>query len=147
MPGFAWLDDSIEHSDSDYARAEALAKKITSLRHDDEQRMFRQIADDEEGRSYDPSEDCECDYCIKANHDCNEDNPGNGCSLCAIVTELTECESVRESSKAKLALEAERDLEIELCEDKLESVGARMMRPYEHWNEDERYMEYQENRY
>ena len=26
-------------------------------------------------------------------------------------------------------------------------LGARMMRPYEHWNEDERYMEWAENRY
>lgn len=29
-------------------------------------------------------------------------------------------------------------------ESRLHSYGARMMRPYEHWNEDERYMEYME---
>ena len=29
----------------------------------------------------------------------------------------------------------------------LHGLGARLMRPYEHWNEDERYMEYMENRY
>lgn len=41
-------------------------------------------------------------------------------------------------------LEAERQLEIELIEDKLAAIGARMMRPYEHWNEDERLMEWLE---
>lgn len=35
-------------------------------------------------------------------------------------------------------------LEVELVEEKLAALGARMMRPYEHWNEDERYMEYME---
>jgi superfamily II DNA or RNA helicase len=34
-----------------------------------------------------------------------------------------------------------------LIETMLDSLGARLMRPYEHWNEDERYMEYMENRY
>jgi hypothetical protein len=38
------------------------------------------------------------------------------------------------------AMHAEKD-EIE---SRLHSYGARMMRPYEHWNEDERYMEYME---
>ena len=36
---------------------------------------------------------------------------------------------------------------LEVIETLLERYGARMMRPYEHWNEDERYMEYQETRY
>lgn len=34
--------------------------------------------------------------------------------------------------------------QVEAIEDALESNGARMMRPYEHWNEDERYMQYME---
>lgn len=38
-------------------------------------------------------------------------------------------------------------LELEAVEDILGELGARMMRPYEHWNEDERYMEYMETRY
>lgn len=36
---------------------------------------------------------------------------------------------------------------IEVIEELLSELGARMMRPYEHWNEDERMMEYMENRY
>jgi hypothetical protein len=144
MPGFVWLNDETEHSDADHARAEALAKRITQMRHEDEQRMFMRMADEEEGRYYDPSEDCECDYCLKRNHSCNEDGDGDTCAYCAIVTDLTECESTREERQRTLKKEAERDLEIELCEDKLEAIGARMMRPYEHWNEDERYMEWSE---
>lgn len=35
-------------------------------------------------------------------------------------------------------------LQMEFCEAQLFELGARMMRPYEHWNEDERYMEYME---
>ncbi len=36
---------------------------------------------------------------------------------------------------------------IEVIEELLSDLGTRMMRPYEHWNEDERYMEYMETRY
>lgn len=38
-------------------------------------------------------------------------------------------------------------MRMEVIEELLARLGARMMRPYEHWNEDERYMEYMENRY
>lgn len=38
----------------------------------------------------------------------------------------------------------ERRLHIEWIEERLHSLGARMSRPYEHWNEEERYMEYME---
>lgn len=36
---------------------------------------------------------------------------------------------------------------IAVIEELLGELGARMMRPYEHWNEEERYMEYMETRY
>lgn len=38
-------------------------------------------------------------------------------------------------------------LKQEAIEELLRDLGVRMMRPYEHWNEDERYMEYMETRY
>jgi hypothetical protein len=38
-------------------------------------------------------------------------------------------------------------LRMEVIEQLLGDCGARMARPYEHWNEDEKYMEYMENRY
>jgi regulator of protease activity HflC (stomatin/prohibitin superfamily) len=36
---------------------------------------------------------------------------------------------------------------LEVIEELLSELGARMMRPYEHWNEEEKYMEYMETRY
>jgi len=41
----------------------------------------------------------------------------------------------------------QHDASVRIIEDALEALGARMMRPYEHWNEDERYMEYMESRH
>lgn len=38
-------------------------------------------------------------------------------------------------------------LELETIENQLAFLGARIMRPYEHWNEEERAVEYFENRY
>lgn len=40
--------------------------------------------------------------------------------------------------------EQRRDMELDSLHAMLQERGARMMRPYEHWNEDERYMEYME---
>ncbi len=37
-----------------------------------------------------------------------------------------------------------RDLEREFIETQLDAMGARMMRPYEHWGEEERYYQWQE---
>jgi hypothetical protein len=36
---------------------------------------------------------------------------------------------------------------LSVIEELLGELGARMMRPYEHWNEDEKYMEYMETRH
>lgn len=45
-------------------------------------------------------------------------------------------------------MEALRDrqhaVQVEVIEERMAELGARMMRPYEHWNEDERYMQYME---
>lgn len=127
MPNFTWLDDSIEHSDYDVARASAIAKKITFLQNEQEQRGFQQLADEDAGYYYAPYEDCECDACIAADdHGCND------------------CIARKEDQERLDAVQTERDLDLEMLYDKLEQLGARMMRPYEHWNEDERYMQFQE---
>jgi hypothetical protein len=143
---YAWLDENIDHSDEDHARATALAAKWSHLQTVEEDRSFRRMADIESGYDYDPYEDCECDWCLKANHRCNGDVTEDGaCEYCDIKTDLTECESRAKDRRAKAVAAAERDLEIELVEDKLTAMGARMMRPYEHWHEDERYMQYMES--
>lgn len=38
----------------------------------------------------------------------------------------------------------QHDAQMVTIENQLAALGARMMRPYEHWNEDERYMQYME---
>lgn len=55
----------------------------------------------------------------------------------------------REAAMAEEALRkrvqaAKEQAEIETLEERLAELGARMARPYEHWNEDERLMEYLE---
>lgn len=42
---------------------------------------------------------------------------------------------------------SQSDLRLNLLYAMLEHAGARMMRPYEHWGEEERMVEYLENRY
>lgn len=56
-------------------------------------------------------------------------------------------EAVEEQRKEFQENENRLWLELEAVEDILGELGARMMRPYEHWNEEERYMEYMETRY
>jgi hypothetical protein len=128
MPNFTWFDDSIEHSDSDAARAIVIARKITNLHNEAEQRCFRMMADVDSGYDYDPYEDCECPACIAADE--------SGCPA---------CEARLEDQRQLDVVQAERDLDLEMLEDKLRAIGARMMRPYEHWNEDEAYMQYMES--
>jgi hypothetical protein len=67
---------------------------------------------------------------------------------------LSDEEQKEIGEKAKDSYYAEVDkkanepvLRMEVIEELLADLGARMMRPYEHWNEDERYMEYMENRF
>lgn len=99
MPNFAWFDEDTEHSDVATVRATAIAKKITQLQTEIEQRGF----------------------VLAASDGWNENTVD--------------------------ALQAERDLDLELLYAKLEAIGACMMRPYEYWNEDERHMQYMDSCY
>lgn len=47
------------------------------------------------------------------------------------------------AEQEKLAREI-KDAELDIIEAHLTALGCRMMRPYEHWNEMEKYMEYME---
>lgn len=53
----------------------------------------------------------------------------------------------RDLRRACGSADEEDNVKLGVIEELLGDLGARMMRPYEHWNEDERYMEYMENRY
>ncbi len=86
--------------------------------------------------------------------------------MCADAMDTAECEAERANpsitkeelreirDKASDAFYAEVDKKkrvdhqrLEVIEELLGELGARMMRPYEHWNEDEKYMEYMETRH
>lgn len=72
----------------------------------------------------------------------------------AIEAGKTEEEAQQEKDKASEAYyasvrlkESEDSLKLSVTEELLGELGARMMRPYEHWNEEEKLMEYLETRY
>jgi hypothetical protein len=141
MPSFIWLDKSVKHSDHDTARATAIACKITQIQDAQE----RSLAAIEDGYGYDPYEDCDCKFCVSQNHHCDGLGTDGCCSLCEHPTTLTECSQQAEDARQEALAQSERDLEIELLHGKLQLLGARMMRPYEHWGEAERYMKYMES--
>lgn len=53
-------------------------------------------------------------------------------------------EEYEEFKQSQRDRSAHRQAKLDVIEGLLESRGVRPMRPYEHWNEDERYMEYAE---
>jgi hypothetical protein len=153
--GFAWIDQKAEHSDADYARAKALAKQWSVLQTQAEDCRFRRM-DDEEA-------DCKPELCETCGGDVflGIDGPRNRRGKLIYAPEWMigikclnpNCKDgydmglIHEMERQRTEQNAERALEIELVEDKLERLGARMMRPYEHWHEEERYVEYLETRY
>lgn len=56
-----------------------------------------------------------------------------------------EDEAQEKAHSALQRLRAEQhDAQLAFIGEQMHALGARMMRPYEHWNEDERYMQYME---
>jgi hypothetical protein len=131
LRSWTFINDDEDRSDYDEARLNALARRWSEIHHAAEQRSFARQSDFEEGR------DCDEDEC-------------NACDGRGTTEEDQKCEACDgsgfDNSREKYAIQqrADEDVELEIIEAKLHSMGARMMRPYEHWNEDERYMEYME---
>ena len=128
MTNYTTIDDNVELSDQDQAKATALANKWSIIQSNKEQKRFRREFDEEYETDFDPYEDCECDVCM---------------------VELAEIGGpdclTRKEDEARVAVEkATVEVEIEWIEEQLRLLGCRMMRPYEHWNEDEKLMEYSE---
>lgn len=121
---FTWLDESKEHSEQDRERAQTLARRWSVIRSQQEGRMFDRQSRDEEGIPDGP-------------YPCEE------CEACGLG-DYHQCEVIQAFHQRERAQREDEDLEIELIEDKLARLGARMMRPYEHWNEDERHMQWME---
>ncbi len=136
-------------------RLNHLSRRWSELHNEAEKRMFARQSDIDEGRDCDLPE---CDRCSGSGYlgidifvnrrlpYCSEcgDRPA-GVSLFGIVCPDCNGDGIDHSyERREVARQAERDAEIEIVEAMLAQLGARMMRPYEHWNEDERLMEYLE---
>lgn len=112
------------------ARADGLAKWWSTLTHTAEQAAFMR---DDESR-YDPGEDCP----LPGWYQGRELDPD-------YIRDVADYEAQAAVFQVeKKAAEEEARAQIEYCEDKLRELGARMMRPYEHWNEEEGLIAYLE---
>lgn len=114
------------------AHLDALMNSWSDIHHEMESEAWSiQSAREDPGYDayeYDPR-NCECD-------EGREDDPDELCSHDrASLTQYEEAERLRIASRA---------LRQRLIESELASLGARPMRPYEHWNEDEAYMAWSE---
>lgn len=136
-----------EFDESDYKSVarremiEKLVKEWNDINNRIERDSWRSQEDLDEENYY--HQDCLNEEIYEAKHLALEKNPN------LTQEELDEIES--QTCNSYYDKINERDSQILLkqaaVEELLEELGARMMRPYEHWNEEEAYMEYMENRY
>lgn len=114
------------------AKADGLALWWSQLHDQGERDQWRREADAEDGR-YDGE-----DYPRASWYDQGEQDPDY----------IAEVEAIEAAAKAFEDARRARDemarSQAEYIEAELAALGARMMRPYEHWNEDEAYVAYQE---
>lgn len=150
MRGFVFEDDVQEYDENDELNLKSqirqemvqkLAAEWNDLNRKIEERSWRSRDDRCEEDDYHSEMADENAY--MALSEAEESNPN-----------LTPEEKEKIKQQATDAYYAEvKKKENEIClrrdvvEELLRDLGARMMRPYEHWNEDEKYMEYMENRY
>jgi len=116
--GWTFIDENRRVSDEDFKqikpRADALSRRWSELHHQEEQLEFERHWRAEEQRDYDFEDDEEW--------------------LQWHNQHILDRELHRASVEAQY----------QYINEELEKLGCRMMRPYEHWNEDEAYMEYAE---
>jgi hypothetical protein len=135
---------------------DALAAEWSAIQTEIEHEGFRRQRDIEDGDGPEQPECEHCDrgyigfdrrkkfYCREGRHWGNPDEHlvFPKCPACG-GTGIDQKEVAR-IEKIVRQREAEREVKLEIIEGLLTKYGARMMRPYEHWNEDEAYMAYQE---
>jgi|ERR1035437_6750738 hypothetical protein len=117
MPNWIWIDEDNTQSDEQIERITPLLNELAA--------QWSQITSAEEQRGF-------------ARQDAIENGDGPDFDTDAELADYR----VRESQRSDL-----QQLRLEGIELQLAHHGARIMRPYEHWNEDEQFMQYQESRY
>lgn len=119
MPSWTWINESEEITEEEIEQRtpllDALAKRITDMREQAERRQWARQARMEDG-------DDGPEY----------DSPDEAEAAMVAETRRRNVESAIETATEDAILA------------EMQKLGARLMRPYEHWNEDERYMEYME---
>ena len=117
--GWTWIDENTERTDEEYERLEPLLNDLAA--------QWSQLHNAEEQRGF---------RRMAAIEDGDYDEP----------EPEDEADAYRMQQLDALRYR-QHEAQMEVIEAALEEHGARMMRPYEHWNEDERYMAYMESRY
>lgn len=150
MRGFVFEDDVQEYDENDeltlkskirQEMVEKLAGEWNMINRKIEERSWR--SRDERMDEDDYHSDRAADNADDAIDRALKDNPNLTEEEMEEIRVKAEEEYYKELDKKENEIYLRRDV----IEDLLRDLGARMMRPYEHWNEDERYMEYMENRY
>lgn len=150
MRGFVFDDDVLEYGDDDeldlkskirQEMVEKLAAEWNQINRKIEERSWR--SRDERDDEADYYADRACDEGDNAVYDALKENPNLSEEEQNEIRKNAEEHYYKELDKKNNEIYLRRDV----IEDLLRDLGARMMRPYEHWNEDERYYEYMENRY
>ncbi len=125
-----WEDEG--YYDSVSARCDGLAKWWSQLCTEAEHQQFsRQWAAEEGGYDGD-------DYPRASWFDLGEEDPEYIAEVAAIE------EAQAEQTRRRREAEEMQRAQFEFIEASLQDLGARMARPYEHWNEDEALMAYME---
>ncbi len=114
--GWTWIDEDAERTE------EFIATHTPVL--DELARMWSELTTAQEQRRFAHQADMEDGYYPEPEYDTDEE---------FYAAKLMETE------RANL-----KQAEIDAIEERLAHYGARMMRAYEHWNEDEAYMQYME---
>ena len=132
--GIEWGDTS--PTERQLVRAGILAGRWSALRNEEEAEQWRRQAQFEDGDPGPELDDCQTCH-------------GSGIVNDAICTGADCVDGLdtgpeRERERHEIEHRETRDLEREFIETQLDAMGARMMRPYEHWGEEERYYQWQE---
>jgi hypothetical protein len=148
--GYTLVDERDSDSDSSPSpriqmrkqiRQEMIEKLVTEWNHLDRKIERRSYLEDDQTEEYEYHSEQVTEIGLEAYHQAIQAGKSK-----------EEASQAKEDAKNqywdRLNLEENKDsMRMEVIEELLSELGARMMRPYEHWNEEERYMEYMENRY
>lgn len=136
--GWTWLDgDTFTENPVIVAQIEVVVARINTLNRLEEDRHEAMSFYSEDSRDW-PEDDEEEE---------EEEEDGEE-ALAKARSEHEERKQAQVTRADKDKAEATiREKELENYRDMLKTLGARMMRPYEHHNEDERHYEYMESRY